>query len=86
MNGRIYREATPEGRIAAAARSLMLKMGPFRNTPDYADFRDALGPYIEREILKAQFDEAQRSGTFHRVMELRDKLTAIEKEIKENPL
>lgn len=86
MNGRTYQEKTPEARIAAAARSLMVKMAGFSNTPDYADFRDALGPYVELEIVQAKIQEAQLSSTMQRVKELmatRAELLAL---IREHPL
>jgi hypothetical protein len=58
MNGRISVEETPEGRLAAVAKSLELEMltkfektGVGPSTPDYADYRDALRPYVKQELL-----------------------------------
>ena len=59
-NGRITTEASPEGRLAAVARTLAMKMKDGqRGDPDYADFRDALRPYVQREILLARITEAR---------------------------
>lgn len=30
--------------------------------PDYADFRDALRPYVQRELLLARIEEARKSA------------------------
>ena len=62
MNGRINAEATAEGRIAAVAKSLCYQMREkVKREPDYADFRDVLRPFIQREILMARADEARKS-------------------------
>jgi len=76
MNGRIDGEKTPEGRLAAVAMSVILQMQlraledaacrscgriAALRQPDYADFRDAMRPFIERELLLARINEA-RSG------------------------
>jgi hypothetical protein len=67
MLGRVHGDETPEGRLAAVARSLAVEManqqhqtgcGP--SEPDYADYRDALRPFIRRELLLARIDEARR--------------------------
>lgn len=61
MNGRIVAEETPEGRIAAVARSLTIQMDEkYKRQPDYADFRDVLRPFIELELLRARVDEARQ--------------------------
>jgi hypothetical protein len=67
MNGRIDHDATPEGRIAAVAKSLGIQMAESRrktgkgpSEPDYADFRDVLRPFIQRELLLARIDEARK--------------------------
>jgi hypothetical protein len=88
LNGRIHEEITPEGRLAAVARSLALKMGEdYRRTscgpefPDYADYRKALAPYIRREILLARIDEARKShyaAITSRVKELAAELAEVE--------
>lgn len=49
-------EDSPEGRIAAAASNLMLEMQE-RHLPDYADFRDRLRLFIERERLLTRLEE-----------------------------
>jgi len=68
-NGRIDREESPAGRIAAVARSLCLhfeaerrRTGVGPSEPDYADFRDVLRPFIERELILARIDEARKTG------------------------
>lgn len=69
MNGRILDEDTPEGRIAAVVRSLCVQMEDRHNKtglgpilPDYADFREALRPFLRMEILKARIDEARKTA------------------------
>ena len=60
MNGRIKSEASQEGRLAAVARSVALRMKDGKQgDPDYADLRDALRPYVMREILLARIEEAR---------------------------
>lgn len=83
MNGRVHsQDETPEGRIAAVARSLCVQMGEkLKRTPDYADFREALRPFIQREILRARIDEARKTSgrvLTARVRELAAELDAIE--------
>lgn len=84
MNGRIHHdETTAEDRIAAVAKSLCIQIGDkFRGrVPDYADFRDALRPFVQRELLRARIDEARKlSGRVmtERVKELAKELDAIE--------
>jgi hypothetical protein len=53
---------TPEARIAAACQNLceQFRTNPDCHTPDIADFRDHLRPFIRREILLAELDEARR--------------------------
>jgi hypothetical protein len=68
MNGRIRdKESTPAERLAAVARTLMEKIrteyertlaGP--KEPDYADFREALRPYVQQELLFARIDERRK--------------------------
>src|SRR5262245_58109249 len=76
MNGRIASEKTPEGRLAAVAMSLarrmreaFLKSGQGPGEPDYADYRDALRPFVERELLLARIDEAR--NTHHKAISAR---------------
>ncbi len=66
MNGRFLHEETPEGRLAAVAVALAAafedrhhryRNGPTK--PDVADLRDALRPYVIRELLKARIEEAE---------------------------
>lgn len=62
MNGRIEREPTPEGRLAAVAKTIMLRAVEEKRECDYADFRDALRPFVERELVLARIDEARKSA------------------------
>jgi hypothetical protein len=82
MNRRIAREETPEGRIARAARILCDRTDEkYKHPPDYADFRDALRPFIVRELLLARIDEARRGcgiGLTERVRGLAEELATLE--------
>lgn len=81
-NPRIGQEGTPEARIAAAARDLVIRMAqPCPNIPDYADFRDELRPFVRREILAARLEEVMRYGSFPRAIELRNEIEAVNSEI-----
>ena len=63
MNGRVHLDDTPEGRIAAVARSLCIQMQKkLKREPDYADFRDVLRPFLQRELLNARIDEARKTS------------------------
>jgi hypothetical protein len=91
MNARIKHCQTPEERIAAVARALAIDMemnhartGAGPTEPDYADYREALSPYIRREILLARIDEVRKSLSLHltgRVSELAKELAEIEGKI-----
>lgn len=62
---RIESEETPEGRIAAAARCLIIRMDPDSLAPDTADLREHLAPYVLRELLRSQIDIAKKSAAFY---------------------
>lgn len=65
MNERILHGKTPEERLAAVARQLVVNMqNSFDRRPDYADFRDTLRPFLQRELLLARVDEARASGAY----------------------
>lgn len=82
MNVRIKQEPTPAGRIAAVVRALIVRtVRPYPNMPDYADIRDAIELYCQREALIVRVDEARRSSTYKRALELQQALTDIEKRI-----
>jgi hypothetical protein len=84
-------ENTPEGRIAAVARALVLEMwethvnkrfGPEK--PDMVDFREAFRPFIKRELLMARIEEARTlSGRAltGRIKELAAELEEVNKSI-----
>ncbi len=80
MNGRVHHDDTPEGRMAAVARSLCIQMKNSLREPDYADFRDVLRPFLQRELLNARIDEARKTSgraLTQRVRELAKELQAI---------
>jgi hypothetical protein len=91
VNGRIHDEETPEGRIAAVAVSLVLKMqdahyktGVGPQSPDYADYRDAFRLHMERELLLARIDEARKTAATAltaRMKELSDRFVECELQI-----
>lgn len=96
MDSRIFEESTPEGRIAAAARLIATKMidafpdrHPMFQYPDYADLREGLRPYIQREILFAKLEELHRWKGLghlykaHREKELIAKLAKLDRFIEE---
>jgi hypothetical protein len=83
MNGKFTHETTPEGRLAAVAVMLaeefedrynQTKVGPQK--PDVADLREALRPYLLRELLRARIEESEKvietraARTAHLVKEL----------------
>lgn len=91
MNRRIHNEETPEGRIAAVAVSLALKMqDAFHKTgvgpqfPDYADYRDAFALHVKRELLLARIDEARTEAAkviTERMKQLAEEFVQIELQI-----
>jgi len=92
MNGsRIKYDDSPEGRIAAVAITLCVNFEDNHNRtgigpkhPDYADFRDAMRPFIQREVLKARIDEARKTQSriiTDRVLELAKELAVVEAQI-----
>ncbi len=81
MNGRIREADTPEERLAAVAKSLVEQMERKDRVPDYADFRDALRPFVERELLLARIDEARKAcgrGLTARIDEISVQLKKLE--------
>jgi hypothetical protein len=62
MNIRAREGDTPEKRIVAVLRTLILEMiHPPPAVPDYADIAERLGPYLEYELLAAQLKEAKNT-------------------------
>ncbi|MGB2633213.1 MAG: hypothetical protein WAM58_04685 [Candidatus Acidiferrum sp.] len=92
MNGRISKAETPEARLAAVAVAL-LKSIPEKTwwRIDYADFEEALRPYVKRELLNARLEELRRQRTSARDQtvvqerELFQQLVQVEKQISEHP-
>jgi hypothetical protein len=79
-------EDTPAGRLAIVARSLVMSMtDPVSYTPAYDDFREAFEIHIERELLLVRLDEAKRSSTFQRALEIQRALDDVNKRIRETP-
>lgn len=78
MDPRARLGITPAERLAAIVRSQMMKMARCShcsrlaqpNTPDYADFREVLIPWLDIELLKARIAEAKLAGNSKRVKEL----------------
>jgi 2-C-methyl-D-erythritol 4-phosphate cytidylyltransferase len=86
MNGRIVHDATPEGRLAAVAKSVFSKLKTIRREPDYADYRDALRPFVRRELILARIEESRKvSGRVltERMRELAGELMEVDAEIEE---
>ncbi len=93
MNGRVHEDQTPEGRLAAVARSLAIKMSDrYQKTgfgprePDYADFREVFRPYIHRELILAKIEEARKTQAERltsRMRELTVELLLVDKQIAE---
>lgn len=79
MNGRIEYEATPEGRLAAVAKITLLRAAEAKRQPDYADFRDALRPFVERELILARIEEARKAAGIR----LTDRVKELAKELAE---
>lgn len=80
MNGRILEGDTPEERLAAVAKSLLIQLEKKNRVPDYADFRETLRPFIQRELVLARIDEARKScgrGLTARIEELAAELSKI---------
>lgn len=88
MNGRINQEETPEGRLAAVVKTLLLEMRrkfghrlPEYREPDYADIREAIKPFLDREICAAKLKEAKWNRTLDfrevRIRELEQELRSI---------
>lgn len=96
MNGKIQDDETPEERLAAVARSLVIKMAEnYRKTgvgpaePDKADYRDALRPFLKIELLRARIDEARKTSATAltiRMQELDRELRFAELEAKKTKL
>jgi hypothetical protein len=82
MDPRILTESSAAARLAAVARSLVSRMARCSmcrrdvppSTPDYADFRQELAPWIELELVKARLAEAKISGNADRIAELNRQL------------
>jgi Mg-chelatase subunit ChlI len=79
-----FSEAKPEERIAAVCRAVHEKFHPTAMAPDYADYRDALRPFIRREIILAKIEEARSCSSAvltDRIADLARQLADVEREI-----
>ncbi len=77
MNGRIEEGETPEARLAAVVMTVIHRIKEEdRWKLDYADFEEALGPYIHREILQAKLNLLQNLRT-----SARDRMVQHEKDL-----
>jgi hypothetical protein len=84
-------ELTPEGRLAAVARELVVEMYhserlrrdglQYPNVPDYADFADRLRLYVRRELIQARLDLAKLISPLGIAKALSDELKRVEIEI-----
>jgi hypothetical protein len=55
VNVRETQENTPEGRIAASARVVMMRsIETMMRVPDYADLRDGIRSVVQRELMIAE--------------------------------
>jgi hypothetical protein len=101
MNGRIEASDTPAERLAAVCKSLALRMRKavearrrrpgedYAGEPDYADYRDALAPYIDRELMRRAIEELQQfpgiPGAVFRRQDLQVELGVLEEKISGLP-
>jgi hypothetical protein len=96
VNGRILQEETPEGRLAAVVKTLFLEMRrkfanrlPEYREPDYADIRDTIKPFLDREICAARLKEAEWNRTLDfrevRIRELTQELLKLTERLPEIP-
>lgn len=87
MDGRIASEPTPEGRLAALAFSIGVQMRDHeKKDPDYADFRDAMRPFVKRELILARLEDLRQTtgATLTlRTAELAKELLDLNKQIAE---
>lgn len=87
MDGRITHAASPEARIAAVCRALILRYAhPAPDRPDYADLNEWLQVYLEREFLMVRIDEAKQHQSPEHGEGLRAALIRAETRIAENKL
>jgi hypothetical protein len=82
INPRHEQACTPEERLGAVARVLVMHMiRPVPNVPDYADFTDTLRLFVRRELLLARMNEARSFGNFARELDLQKQLDDVSFEI-----
>lgn len=87
MDGRITHGPSPEARIAAVCRSLIIRFAkPVPDRPDYADLNEWLQVYLEREFTIVRIDEFHQERTEARERLLTERLVRAEAIIAENKL
>lgn len=74
-------QSSPEARLAAVVVNTIddLNDGKFGHpeVADFADYRDALRPYVAREILLARMAEAKTCGRMDRYHDFEAQLASI---------
>jgi hypothetical protein len=74
-SNRAERRKTPAGWMAQAVRRLVVNsVNPIPDNPSEDQFFEILEPLLEIELLRRGFDEAQRSGSYQRAVQLHDEL------------
>lgn len=67
MNGRISDSPTPEGRLAAVVISRLKETKEEDLYKlDYADFEEALRPFLQRELIHVRIEEVKKMRTEQR--------------------
>lgn len=85
MDGRISSEPTPEGRLAAVSFSVAIQMRDHeKKEADYADYRDCMRPFVQRELILARLEELRKTTSAImtiRVAELAKELAEVSAQI-----
>jgi len=78
VDGRITSAPTPAGRFAALFRSIIIqRVRPIPPTPDYGDIEERVDPFLEKELVIADIEEATEEHNLERVQELEAKLVLV---------
>ncbi len=78
MDGRITAAPQPAGRFAALFRSIVIqRVRPIPPTPDYGDIEEWVDPFLEKELLFADIEEAKEENNLERVQELEAQLVIV---------
>ncbi len=68
----------PEERIATVCKAVHERFHPGTFQPDTADYRDAIAPFVEREILIARIEEARQCAA----ISLNDRMSKLNRELQ----